>query len=92
MKYYKIQNGFSLIEIMVAMAISSIVITAMYEIFYSQQRSYINQDQVAEMQQNLRAGSYLMTKEIRSAGFDPTRSAIFGYPLKAGQLGVGQVL
>jgi type IV pilus assembly protein PilW len=74
MKYYKVQNGFSLIEIMVAMAISSIIITAVYEIFYSQQRSYLDQDQVAEMQQNLRAGLYLMTKEIRSAGFDPTRT------------------
>jgi type IV pilus assembly protein PilW len=79
MKYYKIQNGFTLIEIMVAIAISSIVITSMYEIFYSQQRSYINQDQVAEMQQNLRAGLYLTTKDIRSAGFDPTRSGRFGF-------------
>jgi type IV pilus assembly protein PilW len=79
MKYYKTQNGFSLIEIMIAMAISSIVITSMYEIFYSQQRSYTNQDQVAEMQQNLRAGLYLMTKDIRSAGFDPTRSGNFGF-------------
>jgi type IV pilus assembly protein PilW len=79
MKYYKIQNGFSLIEIMVAMAISSIIVTAVYEIFYSQQRSYMNQDQVTEMQQNLRAGLYLMTKEIRSAGFDPNRTGNFGF-------------
>jgi type IV pilus assembly protein PilW len=31
------------------------------------------------MQQNLRAGLYLMTKEIRSAGFDPNRTANAGF-------------
>ena len=79
MKPYKFQYGFSLIEVIVAMAISSIIITALYEIFHSQQRSYIAQDQVTEMQQNLRAGLNLITRELRSAGFNPTRTANTGF-------------
>ena len=67
------RQGFSLIEVLVAMACSSIVIAALYQMFHSQQKSYMQQDEIAEMQQNLRAGLYLMTKDIRSAGFDPTR-------------------
>jgi len=79
MKPYKLQYGLSLIEVIVVMAISSIIITALYEIFHSQQRSYLAQDQVAEMQQNLRAGLSLITKELRSAGFDPTQTANAGF-------------
>jgi type IV pilus assembly protein PilW len=56
---------------MIAMTVSSIILAAVYNFFYSAQRSYLAQDQVADMQQNLRAGLYHMAREIRSAGFDP---------------------
>ncbi|GAI88292.1 unnamed protein product [marine sediment metagenome] len=46
-----------------------------YSAYYSQQKSYITQDQVAAMQQNLRAAMYVMQREIRMAGCDPTRKA-----------------
>jgi type IV pilus assembly protein PilW len=71
--------GFTLIEIMIAVTISVIITSAMYQIFHSQQRSYLLQDQVAEMQQNLRAGLYMMAREIRSAGFDPNLTGSFGF-------------
>ena len=69
------QMGFSLIEILVALAISSIVMTAIYTTFASQQRAYVAQDQIAEMQQNLRGALYLLQREIRLAGHDPSRAA-----------------
>jgi type IV pilus assembly protein PilW len=73
------RQGFSLIEVLVAMACSSIVMAALYQMFHSQQRAYLKQDDITEMQQNLRAGIYLITKDIRSAGFDPTKSANAGF-------------
>jgi type IV pilus assembly protein PilW len=79
MKYYTSQKGFTLIEILMATALSSIVIAGVYQLFHSQQRSYIIQDQLAEMQQNLRAGMYLMVKDIRSLGYDPEKSGNFGF-------------
>ncbi|MDY6839217.1 MAG: prepilin-type N-terminal cleavage/methylation domain-containing protein [Thermodesulfobacteriota bacterium] len=65
-------NGFTLIEILVAMAISSIVASAIFMAYKAQQVSYVNQEQVAVMQQNLRAAMYFMEREIRMAGYDET--------------------
>jgi type IV pilus assembly protein PilW len=64
------QHGFTLVEIMIAISISAVITSAFYQIFLSQQRSYLLQEQVAEMQQNLRTGLYMMVRDIRSAGKD----------------------
>jgi type IV pilus assembly protein PilW len=61
-------KGFTLIELLVAMAISVIVMAGVYSVYYSQQKSYVAQEQVAAMQQNLRAGMFLLEREIRMAG------------------------
>ncbi len=71
-------GGYSLVEIMIALAITGIIMGAIYQAFRSQQESYIAQDQVAEMQQNLRAALDIMVREIRMAGFDPKESGQFG--------------
>ena len=65
------RKGFTLIELLVAMAISGIVAGAIFTAFQSQQKSYLIQDQVTEMQQNLRAAMDIMVREIRMAGYDP---------------------
>ena len=62
-------------EILVAMAIFSVVMAAIYTTFISQQRSFIKQEEIAAMQQNLRVALYRMTREIRMAGCDPTGEA-----------------
>jgi len=72
------KNGFTLIELLVAMAISGIVAGAIFTAFQSQQKSYFIQDQVTEMQQNLRAAMDIMVREIRMAGYDPQSSNGFG--------------
>lgn len=64
-------NGITLIELVVAMFIAGIVSIAIFTAFKSQQKSYLVQDQVAEMQQNIRAGMDLIVREIRMAGYDP---------------------
>ena len=66
----KAEQGFTLIELLIAMAITGIVSAAILTAFQSQQKSYIMQEDVAAMQQNLRAGIYLMVREIRMAGCD----------------------
>lgn len=71
-------KGFTLIEVLVAMLISGIVIASVYSAFQSQQNAYIAQDQVVEMQQNIRAGVNLMIKEIRMAGYDPQGAGSYG--------------
>jgi len=69
-----LQQGFTLVELLVAMAMVGIVVGAIYSTYKSQQDSYVAQEQVAEMQQNLRAALYMMARDIRMAGFNPADS------------------
>ena len=71
----RLNKGFTLVEILVAIAIAGVVMAGIYSAYSSQQRSYIVQEQVAGMQQNLRASMDLMEREIRMAGYDPTGCA-----------------
>ncbi|MGB5686850.1 MAG: prepilin-type N-terminal cleavage/methylation domain-containing protein [Candidatus Electrothrix sp.] len=64
-------NGFTLVEIMVSMAISSLVIAGIYGVYTIQQRSYTVQAQVSEMQQRIRGAVDYMARNIRMAGYDP---------------------
>lgn len=71
----KSNHGFTVVEMMVAMAISGIVMASIYSSFYSQQKSSVAQNQVAAMQQNLRAAMYFMEREIRMAGYNPVEAS-----------------
>jgi len=62
-------QGFTMIELLVAMAITIVVMAAIFMTFKSQQDSYVVQDQVTRMQQNLRGAMYVMTRDIQMAGF-----------------------
>ena len=68
------EKGFSLIEVLVSLAIAGVLISGVYAAFLSQQSSYIVQEQVAEMQQNIRAGGAIMIQELRMAGYSGTSS------------------
>jgi type IV pilus assembly protein PilW len=65
------RRGFTLIEILVAMALTGIVVGAIYTTYKSQQDTYMAQDQVAEMQLNLRAAAHIVASDIRMAGYNP---------------------
>ncbi|UCG13135.1 MAG: PilW family protein [Deltaproteobacteria bacterium] len=68
-------RGFTLVEILVTLAIAALVTAAIYNLFIKQNRTYIVQDEVAEMQQNLRAAIDIMVNELRMAGLDPSGNA-----------------
>jgi prepilin-type N-terminal cleavage/methylation domain-containing protein len=63
--------GFTLIELMIAMVIAGIVLAAIYQAYRSQQKAYVTQQMVIEMQQNARSAMTLMKREIRMAGYKP---------------------
>ena len=68
-------QGLTLIELMIGMTIFLLVLGGIYSTFQSQHKSYLMQEEVAAMQQNIRAAMFYMTKEIRMAGCDPTGNA-----------------
>jgi prepilin-type N-terminal cleavage/methylation domain-containing protein len=65
----KREKGLTLIELLIAMAISAILIAAIYRTFIRQQKTYTVQEQVVDMQQNARVAINRMMREIRMAGF-----------------------
>ncbi|MBN2372361.1 PilW family protein [bacterium] len=68
-------GGFTFIELLIAIFMSSVILIAIFNFYISQNRSYSVQDQVTEIQQNLRAAINMMVKEIRMAGYDPSGNA-----------------
>jgi prepilin-type N-terminal cleavage/methylation domain-containing protein len=62
-------KGITLIELLVALVITGILVSAVYRTFIGQQKTYAVQEQVVDMQQNVRAGINRMMREIRMAGF-----------------------
>lgn len=63
--------GFSLVEMMVAIFISIITMTAVTVIYSTQTKSYTAHDEVAGIQQNLRGALAVVPMDIRSAGCNP---------------------
>jgi prepilin-type N-terminal cleavage/methylation domain-containing protein len=74
---FRQKNGLTLIELLIALVLSGILIAALYQLFIRQQKTYTVQDQVADMQQNIRVAIDQMTREIRMAGYGGNILAIF---------------
>ncbi len=69
---HKFNKGFSLIEVLIAVAMSSIILVAISSLFHKQLVSHNTQRQVVSMQRNVRAALSFMESDIRMAGYDPT--------------------
>jgi type IV pilus assembly protein PilW len=65
-------QGFTMVELLVALVVSLLALGAIYSTFLNQFKSYQVQEEVAAMQQNIRAAMFHMQREIRMAGCDPT--------------------
>lgn len=63
------EYGFTLIEILIVLAMFGIVMGALYSLYVTHQRSAYTQDEVAEVQQNLRLAMDSITRDIQMAGF-----------------------
>lgn len=61
--------GFTLIDLLVALAVMSVVMAGVVGAFAVQNRTYIQQDLALELQQDLRMGMGLVTDRLRTAGY-----------------------
>ena len=62
------QEGFTLIEVMIALVIASIALAAIFATFNDQHKAYIVQNAVAEMQGNVRGAMQFVDMQARNAG------------------------
>jgi prepilin-type N-terminal cleavage/methylation domain-containing protein len=72
------KNGVTLIELLVVLVICAILIGGTYRVFISQTKAYTVQDQVAEVQQNIRSAMDIMVRDLLMAGF---QTSTFNSPL-----------
>ena len=64
------KRGITIIELLVGLVICSIAIAAIYRVFTAQSNAYVVQDQVVEIQQNIRSAMEIIVRDLRMAGFD----------------------
>ena len=61
--------GVTLLEFLVVMAVLGVVLGAIYGVFVSQRDAYDVEDQRVEMEQNARAATNMIMRELRMAGY-----------------------
>ena len=79
-------GGFTLVELMVGLVVTAIVTLGIFSTYDTTRKTVMAQRQVADLQQQLRGAMYIMARDIRSAGFDPT-----GIGTPAAPLGIQDV-
>ncbi len=62
-------HGFTLVELLVALSLTSLVVTAVLGTYVNQHKVVMVQEQVSDMQQNARAAIGEITQQVRMAGF-----------------------
>ena len=78
-KVFNQQAGFTLLELVIAVGIFSIVLTAIYGLFNANLKTYASQEITMETNQDLRAVIALIVNEARMAGCDPTDAGGIGF-------------
>lgn len=63
------QKGFSLIELLIVCGMLGIVMAAIFTLYQTHQRTAYTQEEVVEVQQNLRIAMDSITRDIKMAGF-----------------------
>lgn len=66
--------GFSLVELIIAMALGITLLGAIYSLFTTQNKVLATQNQLVNVQQNARTAMEMMVRDMRLAGSNPTLS------------------
>lgn len=81
------QAGMTLVEILVATALSGLLIAAIYSLFQVHHRMAIKQEETTLMQQELLAATAQISEELRMCGYSVNGAKGFGF---AHRPGIGQ--
>jgi len=65
----KNDEGFTLVELLIALLITGVVVSAGYGLYLTQHGGWIIQEQITNMQQNVRAAMHELETRIRMAGY-----------------------
>jgi len=62
-------RGFSLVELMVALTLGLIILSAVSMLFVSSKKTYTSQDRQARLQENSRFAMHFIIKDLRLTGY-----------------------
>jgi len=68
---YFSERGFTLVELLIAIAISGLIMTALFAFFWTQENTANTQQGVALMQGDLAVAAQMLTQDIRMARYNP---------------------
>lgn len=71
-----LSKGLTLVELMIAMTLGLILTGGVIGVFLANQQTYRVNQAVSEVQENARAASQLMARDIRSAGFNGCTNSV----------------
>ena len=80
------EQGFTFVEVLIAMAIGGLLLGAVISTFVMQSKSYDVQEQMTEVVQTARAAMDMISREVRMAGYDPVGAGFDGIPYHGAQL------
>lgn len=69
------QKGFTLVELLIAMALALVIIGSLSSSFIFQRKTYSVQEQITEMNQNARAAMDIMSRDIMMTGYGIAKSS-----------------
>jgi prepilin-type N-terminal cleavage/methylation domain-containing protein len=79
--HHRAVKGFTLIELLIGIALSSLIVFALYNLLSAQNKVYVVQDDISEMQQNLRIAMERISRDLTMAGFGkPSRLGTSTWP------------
>jgi prepilin-type N-terminal cleavage/methylation domain-containing protein len=80
------KGGFTLVEMMVAIAIGMVVIASVAGTFSAQTRQNKAEEEISQMHQNVRGAMDLMSRELMQAGYKASGGSVTGVTYNASQL------
>ncbi|MFQ5965153.1 MAG: PilW family protein [Candidatus Scalinduaceae bacterium] len=80
------ERGFTIMELIVSVAIGMVILVVSLSMFYVQRKTFIAQEQLSEVQQNVRAAMDIIKREVKMAGYDPTGAGFDGIGTSTTQL------
>jgi prepilin-type N-terminal cleavage/methylation domain-containing protein len=74
------QGGFTLIEVLISLAIFSVILAGIFSFSITQRKYLAVQEQISEMVQNARAAMDMISGEVAAAKYNPAGALFTGIP------------
>jgi len=72
-------DGFSLVEIMITLAVLLLALSTAFGVMISQRKNYKDENELIEMSQNTRASVDILMRELRLSGYKTLETDFLGY-------------